>query len=175
MPVDMITASAISINGRVYVGGGTLIAAEHDDMTDVCYDICKYDPVKDEWSTLPAAPVELFGVGQLNRKLVTVGGEYEEKGITGDIHVFGEDTQQWITSIPPMSTGLCFVKVACHSSALVVCGMPDKSSPASLFIYNSQSSQWHSRAPPPLPFNCSCSSTIIMNDKYYLAPGGECL
>ena len=173
MPVDMITASAISINGRVYVGGGTLIAAEHDDMTDVCYDICKYDPVKDEWSLLPAAPVRLFGVGQLNGKLVIVGGVHEEKGITGDVHVFEEDTQQWITSIPdpPMPTGLVWAKVACHSSAAIVWGMPDESVPSSLFIYNSQSSQWHSRAPPPLPVYSACSSAIIMNDKYYLAPG----
>ena len=42
-----------------------------------------------------------------------------------------------------------------------------------LFVYNSQSSQWHSRASPPLPFNSTYSSTKNMNDRFYLAIGAE--
>ena len=169
MPVEMLAASAAFISGRMYVSGSMI------SDKDVYQLVCKYNPVKNEWSTLPHAPVNLFGVGQLSEKLVIVGGSYEGEGETGlgYVYVFEEDTQEWVNSIPPVPTALISAKVASHGSTLVVCGMPDESSPASLFIYNSQSSQWHSRAPPPLPFNCFCSSTLIMNDKYYLAPGIE--
>ena len=165
MPVEMWVPKTTVINGRVYVGGGT--ADDDDDY----YLVRTYDPVKDEWSTLPPAPVGYFGVGRLNGKLVIVGGMYkDEEGITGDVHVFEEDIQQWVKSIPPMPTGLVASVVASHSSSLVVCGTPDESSPASVFVY---SSQWHSRSPLPLSFQPLYCSTVVVNDTYYIAAGRE--
>ena len=160
-------AKTTVINGRVYVGGGD--AGDDDD-----YLVSTYDPVKDEWSTLPPAPVKYFGVGRLDGKLVIVGGWYEdEEETTGDVHVFEEDTQQWVKSIPPMPTGLFIGSVvASHSSSLVVCGIPDVTSPASMFVYNSQSSQWRSRF-PPLPFNSQYCSAVVVNDTYHIAVGSE--
>ena len=134
--------------------------------------VTKYDPVKDEWSTLRRAPVELFGIGGLNGEPVIVGGKYDW-GTTGDVHVFEEDTLQWVNSIPPMPTGLLGSVVTSHSSSLVVCGTPDRSSPVSLFVYNSQSSQWHSRSPPPLAFNTLYCSAVVVNDTYYIAAGSK--
>ena len=168
MPVEMKLAKTTVINGRVYVGGG--VAGDDDDE----YLVRTYNPVKDEWSTLPPAPVILFGVGRLDGKLVIVGGMYrDEEEATGDVHVFEEDTQQWVKSIPPMPTGLLGSVVASHSSSLVVCGTPDRSSPVSLFVYNSQSSQWHSRSPPPLAFNTLYCSAVVVNDTYYIAAGSK--
>ena len=59
------------------MGGGI---AEDDDF----YRVCKYDPVKDEWDTVPPAPVGLFGIGQMNGKLVIVGGGHDRGGATGE-------------------------------------------------------------------------------------------
>ena len=158
-------ATTTVINGRVYVGGGN--AYGHDE-----YFVRTYNPVKDEWSTLPPAPVRQFGVGRLDGKLVIVGGMYrDEEETTGDVHVFEEDTQQWVKSIPPMPTGLIFSVEAGHSSSLVMCGMSSTS--ASIFVYSSQSPQWHSRSPPPLAFNSVYCSTVVMNDTYYIATGCE--
>ena len=168
MPVMMRLAMTTLINGRVYVGGG--IADDDDDV----YLVWAYNPVKDEWSTLPPAPVRRFGVGRLDGKLVIVGGMYkDEEETTGDVHVFEEDTQQWVKSIPPIPTGLFLSVVATHSSSLVVCGTTDGSSPASMFVYNSQSSQWHSRSPPPLAFNSRYCSAVVVSDTYYIAVGSE--
>jgi hypothetical protein len=152
----------------VCIGGG--IANSDDNY----HRVSTYDPVKNEWGTLPPAPVRRFGVGRLNGKLVIVGGMYrDEEEATGDVHVFEEDTQQWVKSIPPMPTGLFLSVVATHSSSLVVCGTTDESSPASMFVYNSHSSQWHSRSPPPLAFNSRYCSAVVVSDTYYIAVGSE--
>ena len=166
MPVVMGLARTTVINGNVYLGGG--FAMNDRD----CYLVCKYDPVKDEWSTLPPAPVLEFGVGQLNGKLVIVGGWYKKKA-TSDVHVFEEDTQQWVKSIPPMPSGLAASIAVSHSSSLVVCGTPDDTSLASVFVYHSQSSQWHST--PPLSFCSAYSSGVIVNDTFYVAAFMECV
>ena len=162
------------INGMVYIG-----RASNDQS------IVKYDPVKNEWSTLPPAPVVGCGVGQLNGKLVIVGGEYnkeeeeeeeeEEQGqrATGDIYVFEEETQQWVKSIPPMPSRLALTTVVSHGSCLVVCGgtSSDGSPSASVSVYNSQSSQWHSAQ--PLPFSATLCSAVVVNNTCYVAAGCE--
>ena len=166
MPVEMTTAMTLVIDGIVYVGGGIA----EDDADE--YQVCKYDPVKNEWIILPPAPFKYFGIGRLNGKLVIVGGRNEE-GMSGDVHVFEEDRQQWVKSISPLRTGLVDSLVITHNTSLVVCGIPDESSPPSMFVYNSQSSQWHSRAPPPLTFHTAFSSAVVVNDTYYIAVGAE--
>ena len=161
----MRVAKATVINGMVYMGGGN---AEDDSHR---YLVSKYDPVKDEWTTLPPAPVKYFGVGQLNGKLVIVGGLKEKR--TRNVHVFEEDTQQWVKSIPPMPRGLIYSTVVSHSSSLVMCGIPDGTSSTSVLVYNSQSSQWHLAAALPLTFNSILSSSVVVNDTYYIAVGAE--
>ena len=155
----LAVAKTTVINGMVYVGGGVAV----DDNPQ--YLVCKYDPVKDEWTTLPPAPVKRFGIGQLNGKLVIVGG-VKESLATRDVHVFEEDTQQWVKSIPHMPRGLAFSTVVSHGSSLVVCG----TSPAVL-VYNSQSSQWYLAAALPLNFQSMFSSSVVVNDTYYIAVG----
>ena len=162
MPEKIAYAKATVIDGMVYVGGGYNIA--NDDV----YHVYKYDPVKNEWSTLPPTPVVVYGVGELNGKLVIVGGVESNK-----VHVFDEDTQQWVESILPMPNVLIDSKVITHNSTLIECGMSGNSSLPSMFIYCHQSSQWHSRAPPPVTFNTVFSSAVILNETYYIAVGAE--
>ena len=157
-------ATTSVIDGMLYVGGG--IPEEQDKE----YHVYKYDPVKNEWSILPPTPVATFGVGKLNGKLVIVGGTIKNI-VSSGVHVFDEDTQQWVQSIPPMPTGVVLPLVVTHTTSLIVCGLTHVSSPPSMFIYCHQSSQWHSRAPPPLTFHTAYSSAVIVNDTYYIAVG----
>lgn len=53
MPVEMEAAITTVINGRVYVGGG---GADGDE----CCLMTMYDPVKNEWGTLPPATVVIW-------------------------------------------------------------------------------------------------------------------
>ena len=165
IPVKMRLSTTSVIDGMLYVGGG---------IPEEQYHVCKYDPVKNEWSILPPTPVDIFGVGKLNGKLVIVGGT-SENIVSSGVHFFDEDTQQWVQSIPPMPTGVVLPLVVTHTTSLIVCGLTDESSPPapSMFIYCHQSSQWHSRAPPPLTFHTAFSSAVIVNDTYYIAVGTE--
>ena len=170
IPVEMIYAKASVIDGMVCVGGGY---KENDDDNIMHHDIVyKYDSVKNDWSILPPTPVIGSGVGTLNGKLVIVGGMGEEV-YTNRSCVFEEDTQQWVESIPLMPNGLSASLVITHNTSLIVCGTTDVSSPPSMFIYCHQSSQWHSRAPPPLNFHTVYNSAVIVNDTYYLSLGAE--
>ena len=158
IPVKMTLAKTAVIDGMVYVGGSN--AEEQGDK----YHVCKYDPVKNDWSILPPTPVIGFGVGKLNGKLVIISSGSKQ------VHVFDEDTQQSTLSMP---TGLYFSLVVTHNTSLIVCGMTGESSPPLMFIYCHQSSQWHSRAPPPLNFHTDFGSAVIVNDTYYIAEGAE--
>ena len=164
----MAAAKATAIKDIVYVGGGDAKDESHQ------YLVCKYNLGKDEWTVLPPAPLRAFGVGQLNGKLVIVGGlKAEEVVVARDVYVFEEDVQQWVKSIPPMPKELFVPVVVSLNSSLVVYGMPDTTSPAEVIVYNGQSSQWHSATPLPLNIYSTCSSAVVVNDTYYIAVGGE--
>ena len=95
------------------------------------------------------------------------------EGVSRDVYVFEEDRQQWVKSNHPMPTGLTGLLALTHNTSLVVCGLSGESSPPSTFVYNSQSSQWHSKAPPPLHFHTAFSSAVVVNGTYYITLGVE--
>ena len=158
MPGEITVGKTTVVDGCVYMGGADVL--------------CKYDPARDRWDTPWSAPVDAFGVGNLNNKPLVVGGRCNEKGVA-DVYIFEEDSQQpWVRFEHPMPVGLAHVRVASHGSALVVCGMPDVLSPARVLVYDIQSSEWHHRT-PPVAFNSVYCSGVFMNNKYYLAVGAE--
>lgn len=148
----MHSAQATVIGRQVYVGGG------HTESEEERFLVCKYDPVKSEWSTLPPAPLQRCGIGQMNGKLVLVGGTLEiesslhlvddfsfEEHLTADVHVF-EDSQQWEKSIPAMPVPCRDAVVLSHNSFLVVCDGVTATglTLATVYVYNGLTSQWSS-------------------------------
>ena len=99
------------INSKVYCGGG-----ETDDYGDQHIVYC-YDPSQDNWTTLPPLPVRYFCLGQVNGKLVAVGGwkksnhstgilslqsalvvvggDTSDEEYTDAVEIFKADTSQW--------------------------------------------------------------------------------
>ena len=45
-----------------------------------------YDPSQDKWTTLPPLPVRCFGLGQVNHKLVAVGGMKRDNELTNKVY-----------------------------------------------------------------------------------------
>ena len=163
MPLKMILAQAIVISDQVYIGGG--IAESEAEQ----FRVCKFDPVKNEWSTLPPAPVKWFGVGQLNGKLVLVGGMLENDTRTADVHVF-EDSQQWEKSIPAMPSARSVTTVLSHSNSLIVCGGNEAGGlRATIFVYCGLTSQWSSAG--SLPSACYRPSAVVMHNHSIIAGG----
>ena len=68
LPGSLCGGQTIVISGKVYCGGG--VTGDDNECIVHCYD-----PPQDKWTTLPPLPVRWFGLGQVNGKLVAVGGE----------------------------------------------------------------------------------------------------
>ena len=149
----------------MYVGGGDTESGEEG------YLVCKYDPVNNEWSSLQHAPVRSFGIGQLNGKLVLVGGKLRQTGRrTADVHVF-EENQQWEKSIPAMPSPCSAAAVLSHNNSLVVGGGSDtRGEPcATIFVYSCLTSKWSS--PGSLPFACWRQSSMVLHNSCFVAGG----
>ncbi len=161
-------AQAVVINGIVYVGGGKC-----DSDAERC-TVCRYHPGEDKWARLPPSTVRSFGVGQVSGQLVLVGGMVPSTGkVTGDVHVFISESQQWERSIPVMPTARGAPSVASHSTVLTVCGGSDGSGRflPTVELYNSETFQWYQC--PPLPLPCCWISTVTIGDTLFLAGGFE--
>ena len=156
------------INAKVYCGGG-----ETNDDIDK-YTIYCYDPSRDKWATLPPLPVKYFGLGQVNGKLVAVGGE---KGSnltpcpTNEVYTYNERSQKWKHTIPPMSTARHSVGVLSLQSALVVAGGDRAlgSYIAAVEIFKLDTSQWYRT--DPLPIACSNLSLVAIGNTCYALGG----
>ena len=152
------------INGKVYCGGGGT-----NDSND-SYIIYCYDPSQDKWTTLPPLPVRGFGLGQVNGKLVAVGGV--KKGIwnvTNDVCTYYERSQKWKQTIPPMPTARSFLSVLSLQSALVVAGGVTSIFSDTVEIFKPDTSQWYRT--DPLPRACNNISLVAIGNACYALGG----
>ena len=155
------------INGRIYCGGG--ITSGND------YIIFCYDPSQDKWTTLPPLPVRWFGLGQVNGKLVAVGGQ--KKGTenqTNDVYTYDEQSQKWKQTIPPMPTARRSPDVLSLQSALVVAGGVISLTTLTTFtaaveIFKQDTSQWYRT--DPLPTACRDISLVTIGNTCYALGG----
>ena len=74
LPTTLVNGKTTVINGKVYCGGGVT------DGDSKCI-VYSYDPSQDKWTTLPPLPVKWFSLGQVNGKLVAVGGSKDDKAV----------------------------------------------------------------------------------------------
>ena len=147
------------INGKVYYGG--VHVAEEDE-----YNVCCYDPLQDNWTTLPPLPVRWFGLGQLNGKLVAVGGwKKSDARPTNEVYIYGKRFKKWKQTIPPMPTARHSSCVWSLQSALVVAGGSGYSD--AVEIFKADTSQWYRTDPLPMAC-CDISLTVIGSTCYAL-------
>ena len=152
------------INGKVYCGGG---GADDDDDERIVY--C-YDPSQDKWTTLPPLPVRWFGLGQVNGKVVVVGGWKRSAGNqTNDVFTYDERSQKWKQTIPPMATARCTPGVLSLQSALVVAGGYTSASSDAVEIFKSDTSQWYRT--DPLSTACQNISLVAIGNTCYALGG----
>ena len=169
----MSSGKATVINGKVYCGGG---ATDNDedviDVDDSEYIVYCFDPSQDKWTTLPPLPVRWFGLGQVNGRLVAVGGE--KKGAwneTNEVYTYDQRSQKWKQTIPPMATARWAPGVLSLQSALVVAGGFTSIATFSnaVEIFKSDTSQWY-RA-DPLPTACQNILLIAIGNTCYALGG----
>ena len=139
----------------------------HGDNTHIIY--C-YDPSQDEWTTLPPLPIKRFGLGQVNGKLVAVGGVKKDIKKTNDIYTYDERSQKWKQTIPPMPTARDSPGVLSLQSALIVAGGNTPSQYAvTVEIFKPDTSQWYRT--DPLPKACRDISLVAIGNTCYALGG----
>ena len=170
MPVKVYNAQAVAIGDKVYVGGGE--NKDHFDRNIVL----EYNTVKGKWTCLPEHYVSSFCLCQFQRELFTVGGAAGGSA-SNKVYRYSTADRKWVESLKPMPTKRAYTAVLTTASAIIVCGgiaeILENGQPATLAtveVYSSTTSQWHTADPLPQP--CAImSSTTINGSGYILGPG----
>ena len=165
LPTKLASGRIAVINGKVYCGGD---AAVDDDY----YIICCYDPSQDNWTTLPPLPVRYFGLGEVNGKLVAIGGRKKSDcRVTNVVYTFDERSNKWKRTIPPMPTARDFPGVLSFQSALVVVGgaFLIGSYADVVEIFKLDTLQWYTT--DSLPTACSDISLTVIGSTCYALGG----
>jgi N-acetylneuraminic acid mutarotase len=127
------------------------------------------------WTILPPLPVRRFGLGQVNGKLVTIGGQKRsDYQPTNEVYTYDDLLQTWEQTIPPMPTARHSPGVLSLQSALVVAGgytsSPSHSYIAAIEIFKPDTSQWYRTN--PLPTAC-CNEILVAIGNTCYALGGD--
>ena len=168
MPVKMSGSQVVVMGEKIYVGGGTT------ENVEDCKQVFQYDPSRNEWSRLPPHQVTVFAMAQFIGHLITVGGETPH-GITGKVYRFKEQSEKWEKFLKPMPTARVCPSVATTQSAIVASGgvtgvRDDKAvSCSTVEVYSSETSQWHTADPLPIP--CGGMTSVTIADIWYLLGG----
>ena len=113
-PSAIASMQSTVVDGKVYLGseGGGIVYC--------------YDPSQDNWNALPQLPVKEFGLGQIESKVVVVGGvNSKENRRSSRLYTL---TPHWRShrwdekKVPPMPTARSLVTVASLESGLLVAG-----------------------------------------------------
>ena len=133
------------------------------------YIVYCYDPSRDQWTTLPPLPVRYFGLGQVNGKLVAVGGNKKgsDQG-TDEVYTFDERSRKWKQTIPPMPTARWSTSVLSLQSGLIVAGGASVRTTA-VEIFKPDTSQWYRTN--PLPTACCDLSLVAIGNTCYALGG----
>ena len=143
------------------------------DDDDSKYIVYCYDPSQDKWTTLTPLPVKYFGLGQVNGKLVAVGGKKGDYLPINDVHIYEEQSHKWNkTIIPSMPTARYLPSVLSLQSALVVAGgATSLPSIAVVEIFKPDTSQWYRT--DPLPTACRDISLVTIGNTCYTLGGSS--
>ena len=168
MPVVMANAQAVVMEEKVYIGGGNTENDEND------HQVFQYDPSRNEWSRLPPHHVTIFAMAQFMGCFITVGGMMQHC-ITGKVYRFIEESQKWKEFLKPMPTARAYSSVATTQSAIVASGGvtdirdDEAMASATVEVYSSETSQWHTADPLPVP--CWIMTSVTIADIWYQLGG----
>jgi N-acetylneuraminic acid mutarotase len=118
--------------------------------------------------------VRRFGLGQVNGKLVAVGGEkksyFTGKETNDIVYTYDEQYQKWKQTIPPMPTATHSPGVLSLQSALVVAGgTASKLYSDAVEVFKPDTSQWYRT--DPLPTACNDISLVAIGSTCYVLGG----
>ena len=133
-------ATAVVIEGKIYVSGGLCSELEHAQLVQV------YDTISAEWTTLPPSLIYDSESTLVNGQLTLIGGGDASTGeITNLTITWDEEKKQWFPKVPPMPTKrLRSCIIHCNNLMLVAGGKAsdDKTLLDSVDVFNMDTFQW---------------------------------
>ena len=156
--------TAVWLNGIVYVGGG------YEAGYRVSYNINRYDPVNNSWSSPINTPYYHFAMTTLNNKLLIAGGEDKSNKITNQI-LTGDAV--WLKNYTKMITARSYATATGHQRMLIITGgVDDKLKKlSSTELFDSSNGQWYVSNDLPQPH--SSLQPVIVDNILYLLGGAN--
>ena len=175
----MTAPQCICIDSTIYVGGGQTVNTDKE----LRRTIFEYDTTGNDgnsWKTrFPKCPTMHFGLGELDGKVVVVGGQRESQEdkeqmvITAEVFVL-DGTRMWSTDIiPSMNIARMRTCVVSYKGCLAACGgLVDKGSRAcspTVELYRSKTKTWY--VVESLPVARAALRATVINSTLYLMGG----
>ena len=137
------------------------------------YLIHYYDVSQDTWTPLPPLPVKWIGLGQINEKLVTLGGLTRDKRTTNELYTYDKVSRMWEQTFPPMPTARRSPGVLRVQSALLAVGGVEE---GDLFtntveILKLDVMQWYWCKAAQIPVGCYHISLVAIGKLCYIIGG----
>ena len=114
---------------------------------------------------------QFFGLGQVNGKLVAVGGEKKSCESAANVYTYDEQSRKWKQTIPPMPTARRSLGVLSLQSALVVAGGYELWTmiKSTLEIFKPDKMRWYKT--DPLLTACTDISLVAIGNTCYALGG----
>ena len=94
LPIDTNVGKPMMVKGKVYCEGPLTcnknIDGGPEQVKEVYHFVCCYDPIEDNWTTLPPLPVGYVGLGAVNGQLVAVGGMRNTGEVSNNVYTYNE-------------------------------------------------------------------------------------
>ena len=167
MPFGMAGyVQSVVVQGRVYVGGGSVAFGSGDHNI-----VMEYDISSGKWAKLTPYRACYFAMTVINNQLVLVGGE-EHGGRSKVLGVWRAESKEWTHPYPDMPTARldCFAVV--YNEWLAVGGGRGDGvgRQSSVEVMNTDSKQWYAAPPTPTaPWHIM--RTAIVGDTCYFMGG----
>lgn len=156
LPVSMVSGQTVVIGDKVYVS--------------IDERVFRYCLPEDFWNSLPDCPVRWFGMGQLDERVLAIGGELDYS-TTNVVYSFDEESQSWKEStIPPVTVPRYSPTVISYHATLIVAGGIGKNGLTSeVELFKKDIFQWQMTC--SLPFPCRDMSSVFIQKTVYLLGG----
>ena len=167
MPYSMnYYPEAVVIEGKVYVGGGSV--REFGDCNET---VMVYNIEQDEWSLLPPYQFYWFGMTSVNNQLVLVGGTAAER--TNLLGVWDEESHTWAHPFPPMNTKRSGPAVVTYNNRWMVVagGFNGIDCLKSVEVLDIDTRKWFHAASMPLSHEQYKLSSVTIGNMWYLIDG----
>lgn len=174
MPKKMSSLSSSTLNGAVYIGGGSQSEAGRPPTT-----VYRLDYNGGCWSELPQCefPVSFFSLATVGGSVHLLGGLYVTNKrpvgsgqMSTSVYTFREN--RWENSLPPLNLGRCRAGALGFQDYFVVAGgLTSKGRTATVEFLDTTSTKPRWITLPPLPKTLECPQVVVADGKLIVGLG----